>query len=80
LSTDIEQRILKLAAEQVGFDLDKVKPETKLVADLGYDSLDLVEFIMQIEDEFAIEIPDDDCNDIVDLNQVIQYVSGKVRT
>lgn len=57
-------------------DPSKVNPETKFAEDLGLDSLDIVEVVMAIEDEFAIEIPDQEADKIVSVKDAIEYISS----
>lgn len=57
--SDIEQRVKKIVAEQLGVAEDEIKLESSFVDDLGADSLDTVELVMALEDEFEIEIPDE---------------------
>jgi NADH dehydrogenase (ubiquinone) 1 alpha/beta subcomplex 1, acyl-carrier protein len=55
---------------------DKVTPETKFATDLGLDSLDIVEVVMAIEDEFAIEIPDQEADKILSISDAVAYISS----
>lgn len=55
---------------------DKVTPETKFATDLGLDSLDIVEVVMAIEDEFAIEIPDQEADKILSINDAVEYIAS----
>ena len=59
------QRVLKLVAEQVGMSAEAVKPDDKLVADLGFDSLDSIELVMACEEDFDVMIPDPDAENCV---------------
>ena len=62
--SDIEQRVKKIVAEQLGVAEDEIKLESSFVDDLGADSLDTVELVMALEDEFEIEIPDEQAEKI----------------
>lgn len=71
-------RTIALIAEAAGVAVDKVKPETHLVNDLNLDSLDRVELTMDLEDEFAIEIPDEEAEPLVTVQQVVDYLASRV--
>jgi acyl carrier protein len=70
----IEERVTDIVVEQLGLDRDKVHPESKFVDDLGADSLDTVELVMALEEEFGIEIPDDEAEKITTLREAISYI------
>jgi acyl carrier protein len=70
----ITDKIVKVISEKLGIDRAEVVPDASLVDDLGADSLDLVELIMSMEEEFDIEIPDDDAEKIVTVQHAIDYV------
>lgn len=73
--TEIEQRIKKIVAEQLGVNESDVKNESSFVSDLGADSLDTVELVMALEEEFECEIPDEEAEKITSVQQAIDYVS-----
>ncbi|GAB6072704.1 acyl carrier protein [Venenivibrio stagnispumantis] len=73
----IEQRVKEIIADQLGVDIESIKPESKFVEDLGADSLDVVELIMAFEEEFGIEIPDEDAEKISTVGDVLNYISSK---
>lgn len=75
--TDLVQRVYKITGEQLGVHSRDIKPTQLLVEDLGADSLDLVELTMAIEDEFEMEIPDDDAVKIKTVLQMITYVQSR---
>ncbi len=70
----IEERVKKVVIEQLGVDEDQVKPEASFVDDLGADSLDTVELVMALEEEFDAEIPDDEAEGIVKVEDAIKYI------
>ncbi|GAB7128857.1 acyl carrier protein [Amantichitinum ursilacus] len=73
---NIEQRVKKIVAEQLGVPETDVKNESSFVNDLGADSLDTVELVMALEEEFECEIPDEEAEKITTVQQAIDYVSG----
>ncbi len=70
----VTDRVIDIVAEQLGVDRDKVSPETSFVNDLGADSLDTVELVMELEEEFDINIPDDAAEKIQTVGQAIDYI------
>ena len=73
--SDIEQRVKKIVAEQLGTDAATVKNESSFIDDLGADSLDTVELVMALEEEFDTEIPDDEAEKITTVQQAIDYIN-----
>lgn len=74
---DIEQRVKKIVAEQLGVNEADVKIDSAFVDDLGADSLDTVELVMALEDEFDTEIPDEQAEKITTVQQAIDYVKAQ---
>jgi len=71
---NIEQRVRKIVAEQLGVNEADIKNESSFVDDLGADSLDTVELVMALEEEFECEIPDEDAEKITNVQQAIDYI------
>ena len=72
----IEERVKKIIVEQLGVKEEDVKPEASFVEDLGADSLDTVEIVMALEEEFDIEIPDEEAEKITTVQSAIDYVQN----
>ena len=72
----IEERVKKIIVEQLGVKEEDVKPEASFVEDLGVDSLDTVELVMALEEEFDIEIPDEEAEKITTVQSAIDYVQN----
>jgi len=75
----VEEKIKKIISEQLGVDEGEVTPEASFVDDLGADSLDTVELVMAFEEEFHIEIPDEDAEKIVKVQDAINYIKEKIK-
>ncbi len=73
----VAEKVKEIIVDQLGVSADEVKPEAKFVDDLGADSLDLTELIMAMEEEFSVEIADEDAQKIVKVQDAIDYVSNK---
>lgn len=73
---NIEQRVMKIVAEQLGVNEADVKLESSFINDLGADSLDTVELVMALEEEFECEIPDEDAEKITTVQQAVDYVKA----
>ena len=74
----IEERVIKIVAEQLGIKENEVKFESRFVEDLGADSLDTVELIMSLEDEFSIEISDSEAENAKTVKDVVDYIENKL--
>ena len=70
----VKDRVIDIVAEQLGVDKEKVTPETHFINDLGADSLDTVELVMELEEEFDISIPDDAAEKIQTVGQAIEFI------
>ena len=75
--SELNQKITKVIVEKLGVTEDQVKPEASFIDDLGADSLDTVELVMALEDEFDIEIPDEEAEKLKKVQDVIDYVTSK---
>jgi acyl carrier protein len=76
---NIEQRVRKIVAEQLGVNESDIKIESSFVDDLGADSLDTVELVMALEEEFECEIPDEEAEKITTVKQAIDYVTSNLK-
>ncbi len=73
----VDERVKKIIAEQLGVEEDEVVPEASFVEDLGADSLDTIELVMALEEEFEIEIPDEDAEKILTVGKALDYIKEK---
>jgi acyl carrier protein len=80
MSSNIDERVKKIVAEQLGVSEGEIKPESSFVEDLGADSLDTVELVMALEEEFDCEIPDDQAEKITTVKQAIDYINAHLKT
>jgi acyl carrier protein len=76
LMENIEQRVKKIVAEQLGVNETEVKNTSSFVDDLGADSLDTVELVMALEEEFECEIPDEEAEKITNVQQAVDYITS----
>jgi acyl carrier protein len=72
----IEDKVKKIIAEKLSVDIEEIVPEASFVDDLGADSLDLVELIMSMEEEFDIDIPDEDAEKLVTVKDVYDFIAA----
>ncbi len=75
----IEERVIEIVFEQMGASRDKITAETSFIQDLGADSLDTVELVMEFEDEFDLNIPDEDAEKIQTVGDAIKYIQEHVK-
>ena len=73
---DILEKVTEIIIDKLDVDRTKITPEAKFIDDLGADSLDTVELIMQFEEEFEIEIPDEDAEKILSVGQAVSYIDN----
>lgn len=76
---NIEERVKNIIVEQLGVEPDQVKPEAQFVNDLGADSLDTVELIMALEEEFDIEIPDEKAEKIKTVGEALEHIKANAK-
>ncbi|MBR2505190.1 MAG: acyl carrier protein [Elusimicrobiaceae bacterium] len=76
---NVQERVKNIIVEQLGVEADQVKPEAQFVNDLGADSLDTVELIMALEEEFDIEIPDDKAEKIKTVGEAVSYIEANAK-
>ena len=74
-ATTIEAKVKSIIADQLGVGEDEIKPESSFIEDLGADSLDIVELVMAMEEEFEVEIPDEEAENIKTVGDAINYVT-----
>src|SRR6185369_16743984 len=75
----VEEKVKHIIVEQLGVDEDEVKAEAHFVDDLGADSLDVVELVMALEEEFGLEISDEDAEKLSTVKQAIDYIEGHAK-
>ena len=74
MAKPVEERVKEIIVEQLGVEEDEVLPAAKFIEDLGADSLDTVELVMAFEEEFDLEIPDEDAEKITTVGDAISYI------
>jgi acyl carrier protein len=74
--SSVEERVKKIVIEQLGVKEDEVTNEASFVDDLGADSLDTVELVMALEEEFKTEIPDEEAENITTVNEAVKYINA----
>ena len=74
MAENIQEKVTEIIVEQLGKDAEHVKPEAKLIEDLGADSLDAGELIMAVEEEFGSEVPDEEAEKLISVGDIISHV------
>ena len=72
----VSERVINIVSEQLGVEKERVTPETSFVNDLGADSLDTVELVMALEEEFGLEIPDEEAEKIATVGDAVKYIES----
>ncbi|MDO5115282.1 MAG: acyl carrier protein [Synergistaceae bacterium] len=75
---EVQGKLKEIVMDRLNAEEDQIKPEASFVEDLGADSLDIVELIMGIEEEFDIEIPDEDAEKLTTVGEAMEYVKAKL--
>ncbi|MCQ9205587.1 MAG: acyl carrier protein [Omnitrophica bacterium] len=75
---NIDEKVKNIISEQLGVKKEEIKLESSFIDDLGADSLDTVEVVMALEEEFAIEISDEDAEKITTVGESVKYIEGKI--
>ena len=73
----VEEKVKDIIVEQLAVNPEQVTPTASFIEDLGADSLDIVELVMAFEEEFSVEVPDEDAEKLQTVGQVIEYIKGK---
>ena len=76
MSATIEQKVKNIIADQLGVGEEEIKPAASVIEDLGADSLDIVELVMAMEEEFEVEIPDDEAEKIKTVQDAVTFISA----
>ena len=80
MAKSVDEKVKEIIVEQLGVEEDDVTPTAKFIEDLGADSLDTVELVMAFEEEFGIEIPDEDAEKITRVKEAIDYIEKNAKT
>ncbi len=78
MDQNITERVMKVVGDQLGFEMDKLSPETSFVQDLGADSLDIVELVMALEEEFQITIPEEANDDVQTIGDAVRHIESEL--
>ena len=76
MASAVEQRVKEIICEQLGVSEDQVTPQASFIEDLGADSLDIVELVMALEEEYDMEIPDEDAEKVRTVSDVVEYIEN----
>jgi acyl carrier protein len=75
----VDKKVKEIVAEQLGKDVNEITTSASFIDDLGADSLDIVELVMKMEEEFGIEIPDEEAEKIKTVNDVVEYIKAHAK-
>lgn len=75
----VEQRVIDIVSEHFAYDKEKINRNTTFIEDIGADSLDIVEFVMELEEEFDIQIPDDQAEKIKTVGEAVDYIDNAIK-
>ena len=75
----VEEKVKQIISEQLGVKPEEIKNESHFIEDLGADSLDTVELVMSLEEEFSVEIPDEDAEKMTTVGEAVKYIEEKVK-
>ncbi|NQS90370.1 acyl carrier protein [Patescibacteria group bacterium] len=75
---EIIKKVKEITSEQLGVDESQITPEAKFIDDLGADSLDIVELVMALEEEFNLEISDEEAEKLIAVQKVVDYLEGRI--
>ncbi len=78
MALSVEEKVKKIVGDQLGVDEEEITPDASFVEDLGADSLDTVELVMAFEEEFSIEIPDEDAEKIITVQNSVDYIKERI--
>ena len=80
MDMSVEEKVTSIIVDQLGVDKDKVKPEAEFIKDLGADSMDIVELVMAFEDNFSIQVPDQEEENIRTVQSAIDYIKAQLNS
>jgi len=79
MGSSVEQKVKEIICEQLGVSEEEVTPQASFIEDLGADSLDIVELVMAFEEEFSVEVPDEDAEKLQTVGDVIKYIQERAK-
>ena len=79
MASPVEQKVKQIIVEQLGVNPEQVTPQASFIEDLGADSLDIVELVMAFEEEFGVEVPDEEAEKLQTVQDVIDYIKDKAK-
>ncbi len=76
---NVEEKVKNIIVEQLNVDAERVTPDASFIEDLGADSLDIVELVMAFEEEFSVEVPDEDAEKLQTVGDVVKYIEERAK-